>query len=129
MSNTLIRWETGRWTLASLWSWLRRPVAAEPAHPSGRIEPVRWVEIPGYGRMVVGVVVNAIGDGCPKPQILTLKAINQVAPGVVVELISDNPTAVETIPAMMEAALGLHLMTQKVGGSWHVFVCKQLESP
>lgn len=98
-----------------------------PASTQENLGAQKTMLIPGYGEVIVGHVVNAVGDSCPKPQILTLKAVNQVPPGSVVELISDNVTAVETIPAMMEAALGMHLMTMKVDKCWHVFVCKSLE--
>ena len=84
----------------------------------------REVEIPGLGVITVSRTVDCIGDGCPKPQLLTLKALNLVREGEVVELISDNPTAVETIPAMMLAAYGSHLATVRDDGCWKVYVRK-----
>lgn len=84
----------------------------------------REVELSGIGRVRVARTVDCIGDGCPKPQILTLKALNQVPEGLVVELVSDNPTAVETIPAMMDAAYGRHLATIRDVGCWRVYVRK-----
>lgn len=82
------------------------------------------VEIPGFGTVAVARTVNCIGDSCPKPQLLTLKALNQLPEGSVVELISDNPTAVETIPAMMLAVFGDHLATIREDGCWKVYVRK-----
>ncbi len=84
----------------------------------------REVEIRGLGVMKVARSVNCIGDGCPKPQLLTLKALNQLPEGSVVELISDNPTAVETIPSMMMAAYGSHLATIRDDSYWKVYVRK-----
>ena len=84
----------------------------------------REVELPGIGRIQVARTLDCMGDGCPKPQILTLKALNQVPAGLVVELVSDNPTAVETIPAMMDAAYGQHLATIREVGYWRVYVRK-----
>lgn len=82
------------------------------------------VDVPGVGLLTVSRTVNCVGDGCPKPQLLTLKALNQVEDGDVVELISDNPTAVETIPAMMLAVFGSHLATVRGDGCWKVYVRK-----
>lgn len=84
----------------------------------------REVELPGIGMVMIARSVNCIGDGCPKPQLLTLKALNQVQDGDVVELVSDNPTAVETIPAMMLSAYGSHLATVRREGCWKVYVRK-----
>jgi TusA-related sulfurtransferase len=47
-----------------------------------------------------------------------------VQDGDVVELVSDNPTAVETIPAMMLSAYGSHLATVRREGCWKVYVRK-----
>ena len=80
------------------------------------------VELPGVGLVHVDRTINCIGDGCPKPQLLTLKALNTVEEGGVVELISDNPTAVETIPSMMLSAYGTHLATVRRDGCWKVYV-------
>ena len=82
------------------------------------------VDIPGVGPVTVARTVNCIGDGCPKPQLMTLKALNQVEDGDIVELVSDNPTAVETIPAMMLSAYGSHLATVRTEGCWKVYVRK-----
>lgn len=82
------------------------------------------VDVPGVGALLVTRSVNCIGDGCPKPQLMTLKALNQVAVGDVVELVSDNPTAVETIPAMMMAVYGSHIATIRGDGCWKVYVRK-----
>jgi tRNA 2-thiouridine synthesizing protein A len=114
-----------------LGSWLSRWINGVDGEPHRELFPleIRQVDIPGFGSLPVGVTVNCIGDGCPKPQILTLKAVNQVPPGIVVELLSDNATAVETIPAMMEAALGTHLLTIRSEGCWRVYVCKGVVEP
>jgi tRNA 2-thiouridine synthesizing protein A len=82
------------------------------------------VDLPGVGRLIVARKVDCVGDGCPKPQLLTLKALNQVAVGDVVELVSDNPTAVETIPALMMAVYGSHIATVRGEGCWKVYVRK-----
>jgi tRNA 2-thiouridine synthesizing protein A len=85
------------------------------------------VELPGLGLVMVARTVDCIGDSCPKPQLLTLKALNQLPEGAIVELITDNPTAVETIPAMMLAAFGQHLASIRSDGCWKVYVRKDIE--
>jgi len=90
---------------------------------AGFLEP-HDVDIGGLGRIRVARSVNCIGDGCPKPQLLTLKALNQLPEGSVVELISDNPSAVETIPSMMMAAYGAHIATVRDESCWRVYVRK-----
>lgn len=67
--------------------------------------------------------VQCKGDGCPKPQLLTLKALSFVKPDEVIELVTDNLAAVETIPAMMYTVDGEHLVTiQDEPGHWRVYV-------
>ncbi|MGM0412325.1 MAG: sulfurtransferase TusA family protein [Pseudomonadota bacterium] len=77
----------------------------------------------GEERVRVRRRVKCEGDGCPKPQLLTLKALSLVGPGEGVELVTDNPAAVETIPAMMHSVDGEHVATiQDEQGHWRVYV-------
>lgn len=105
------------------WFNKTRRSTQRPCTPPAVVE-TRPVEVPGVGVIEVARTVNCIGDGCPRPQLLTLKALNQLPPGSVVELVSDNPTAVETIPAMMLAAYGSHLATVREDAVWRVYVRK-----
>lgn len=102
------------------WRWPNKNMQAAHATTGSSFE----VDVPGVGLLAVARSVNCVGDGCPKPQLLTLKALNQVQVGDVVELVSDNPTAVETIPAMMMAVYGSHIATIRGDGCWKVYVRK-----
>lgn len=112
--------------LARSFSWFGggRKRTERRTEPPATVPEPREVDVPGIGIVVVARTVNCIGAGCPKPQLLTLKALNLVYEGDTVELISDNVTAVETIPAMMLAAYGRHLATVRDDGCWKVYVRK-----
>lgn len=106
----------------ALFTRMRGKHTRDPHVITGR----REVEVPGFGSVVVACTVNCLGDGCPRPQLLTLKALREVADGEIVELISDNLAAVETIPAMMLTEEGTHLKTVRDGLRWKVYVRKGL---
>lgn len=82
------------------------------------------VELPGYGIIEVGCRVACEGEGCPRPQLLTLKALNDNPKGVVIEVVTDNLSVVETIPSMMDIYEGKHLGTVQGEGNWHIYVCR-----
>ncbi len=72
----------------------------------------------------VSQVVDVLGDSCPRPQLLTKKALSKAASGAVIEIMVDNPTSMEAIPTMMLELNGSHLGTLKVERYWRVFVRK-----
>lgn len=82
----------------------------------------RWVEMPNGEQVHVRQRVICLGDGCPKPQLLTLKALGNIEAGEVVQLDTDNPAIVDTIPAMMFAAEGEVIATVRDDGIWHLYV-------
>ena len=84
----------------------------------------RRVELPEVGEVTVVYTVNCIGDSCPRPQLLTLRALDEAVDGEVVELISDNPASVETISALMLVADGQHLATLRNGDVWEIYLQK-----
>ncbi len=83
------------------------------------------VELPGHGIIEVGCRVACEGEGCPRPQLLTLKALNDNPKGVVIEVITDNLSVVETIPSMMDIYEGRHLGTVQRQGNWHIYVRRE----
>lgn len=85
-------------------------------------EQSREVELTDGRLVVVRQRVECLGDGCPKPQLLTLKALSLVEPGEVVELVTDSVTAAETISAMMNLADGEYLATERDEGVWRVYI-------
>ena len=85
----------------------------------------RNVDLPGYGLVEVGCRLDCEGEGCPRPQLRTLKALDENANGVVVEVITDNPSVVETISSMMDMFEGHHLATIKDKDTWRIYVRRE----
>jgi tRNA 2-thiouridine synthesizing protein A len=69
-------------------------------------------------------VVDCIGDSCPRPQLMTKKAVDKAASGDVIEVRVDNSTSMEAIPPMMSSLASRHLGTIKSGHYWSVIVAK-----
>lgn len=86
---------------------------------------LRSVEIPGLGKTWLARSVDCIGAMCPRPQLLTLKVLGEVDPGEIVEIVLDNPTAVEGFPALAETLGCMHLATVSDFGCWRVYLRKE----
>jgi tRNA 2-thiouridine synthesizing protein A len=72
----------------------------------------------------VATVIDCVGDSCPRPQLMTKKAMQNAAAGEVIEVRIDNSTSMEAIPPMMPELGGRHLGTVKAGRYWRVIVAK-----
>lgn len=105
-------------------SWVMQIFSGNP-HASP-VTATREVELPGFGRLRVTRSVVCMNENCPRPQLLTMKALSQVEDGDVVELVSDNPAAVESISALMLVIYCTHLATCKEDGCWRVYMRKGL---
>jgi len=46
--------------------------------------------------------LNVQGYTCPYPVLFTVRALEQIAPGEILEVVFDNPPSCETIPATAE---------------------------
>lgn len=68
--------------------------------------------------------VDCIGDSCPRPQLMTKKAVGEAKAGDVVEVVLDNPTSVEALPPMCTEIAATHLDTVKDARCWKVYVRK-----
>ena len=68
--------------------------------------------------------VDCRGDSCPRPQLMTKKAVSEVAPGGVVEVLVDNPSSVEALPPMCDELNATHLETVKDPDCWRVYIKK-----
>lgn len=68
--------------------------------------------------------VDCRGDSCPRPQLMTKKAVGEIAPGAVVEVLVDNPTSVEALPPMCNELDATHLATIKDPACWRVYIQK-----
>lgn len=68
--------------------------------------------------------VDCLGDSCPRPQLMTKKALREAAPGDVIEVIVDNPSSMEALPPMCAGLGATHLETMKADRCWQVFIRK-----
>jgi len=68
--------------------------------------------------------VDCLGDSCPRPQLMTKKAVGAAAPQDVIEVLVDNPTSMEALPPMCGALTATHLGTQSGDKCWHVYIQK-----
>jgi tRNA 2-thiouridine synthesizing protein A len=83
------------------------------------------VTLPEYGAVRVQCRLICTGQSCPKPQLLALKALRENPVGCVVEVITDNLAAVETISAMMDNYASQHLGTLPDNDCWRVYVRRE----
>jgi len=86
----------------------------------------REENLPGLGRVRVAYVVDCIGSMCPRPQLLTMKILDQVAEGDVIEVVSDNAAAVESFPSLAQAMFSTHLLTLRDERCWRLYMRKGL---
>lgn len=68
--------------------------------------------------------VDCLGVSCPRPQLMTKKAISEVAIGEVIEVLVDNPSSVEALPPMCDELDATHLETIKAPNCWRVYIRK-----
>ncbi len=68
--------------------------------------------------------IDCIGDSCPRPQLMTKKAVGEARPGDVIEVLVDNPSSVEALPPMCDELDATHLETAKAEHCWRVFIRK-----
>ena len=69
-------------------------------------------------------VVDCIGDSCPRPQLMTKKAVGEIGVSEVVEVMVDNPSSVEALPPMCDELGATHLETVKDARCWKVYIRK-----
>ncbi len=89
-------------------------------------------EIKGGGEVVLGDgskvtiarQVDCLGVSCPRPQLMTKKAISEVAIGEVIEVLADNPSSVEALPPMCDELDATHLETTKAPNCWRIYIRK-----
>lgn len=68
--------------------------------------------------------VDCRGDSCPRPQLMTKKAVGEVAAGGLVEVLVDNPSSVEALPPMCNELNATHVETIKDPACWRVYIRK-----
>lgn len=68
--------------------------------------------------------IDCLGDSCPRPQLITKKAVSKAAVGDVIEVLVDNPSSVEALPPMCDEMAATHLETVKADHCWQVYIRK-----
>ena len=92
--------------------------------PSGESGEGRQITLEGGVTITVAKSVDCLGDSCPRPQIMTKKAVESVASCEVVEIVIDNPPSMEAIPPLCPGIGATHLETRKGKNCWEVYVRK-----
>ncbi len=83
------------------------------------------VELPEVGKVTVSRTVDCLGMVCPKPQLLTKKALKEMKSGEVAEILIDNPASVEAVPGVIKKSGGKLLAKIKEGKTFKLYVRKE----
>ena len=92
--------------------------------PSEAATPAGQLTLEDGTVLNISRVVDVLGDSCPRPQLMTKKALGEAVSGAVIEVRVDNPTSMEALPTVVGAVGGTHLVTVKADRHWRVFVRK-----
>lgn len=91
---------------------------------SGLSRTDRSLELPGIGVVRLQVQIDCLGAVCPRPQLLTMRALDHMQEGEILELLVDNPGSSEAIPAMCMTLGSTHLTTVRDDQGWRIYVRK-----
>jgi len=78
----------------------------------------------GGREVTIATHVDCIGDSCPRPQLMTKKALGAASSNDIIEVAVDNPTSMEALPPMCSQLASTHLETVAVDRGWHVYIQK-----
>ena len=87
--------------------------------------PVGEVKLGDGAPVKIARSVDCIGDSCPRPQLMTKKALDNSVSGDVIEVLVDNPSSVEAIPPMLPGLQATHLETKKGDRRWEIYIRKE----
>lgn len=82
------------------------------------------VALSGGEQVSIKQVVDCVGDSCPRPQLMTKKALGQVGSGDVIEVLVDNSSSMEALPPMCPELGASHLETLVGERCWQVVIRK-----
>jgi len=68
--------------------------------------------------------VDCIGDSCPRPQLMTKKALSSAGSGDVIEVLVDNSSSMEAIPPMLNGLGAMLLESRKSDRRWEIYIRK-----
>ena len=86
--------------------------------------PVGEVTLDNGTRLTVAQRVDCIGDSCPRPQLMTKKALSSADSGDVIEVLVDNSSSLEAIPPMLNGLGATLLENRKSDRHWGIYVRK-----
>lgn len=86
--------------------------------------PVGSVTLSNGQEVEISASIDCLGDSCPRPQLMTKKALSNAARDDVIEILIDNPSSMEAIPPMLPGLNATHLETVKGDRRWEVYVRK-----
>ncbi len=72
----------------------------------------------------VARIVDCLGVSCPRPQLMTKKAVGEIAIGDIIEVLADNPSSVEALPPLCDELDATHLDTVKASNCWRIYIQK-----
>lgn len=82
----------------------------------------RELTLPDGSRVTVAREIDCLGLSCPRPQLMTKKAVQEAKANDVIAVLIDNPTSVEAIPPLCRGMNATHLATLKEPRHWEVVV-------
>ena len=68
--------------------------------------------------------LDCLGDSCPRPQMMTKNALNNMQKKNVIEITVDNPSSMEAIPPMGPQLGATHLETVTGNNCWKIYMRK-----
>lgn len=99
-----------------------------PASRLARLASGRTVRqdftVPGHGALIANASVDLTGETCLRTNLVTKHVLDALAAGQVVEIVSDNLSAVETIPFMLAGHGCAHVGTLHLEGIWKIYARK-----
>lgn len=75
-------------------------------------------------KIQVARIVDCLGVSCPRPQLMTKKAVAEIAVGDIIEVLADNPSSVEALPPLCDELDATHLDTVKASNCWRIYIQK-----
>jgi len=86
--------------------------------------PVSSAVLSSGETVTVAVSIDCIGDSCPRPQLMTKKALSLAVPEDILEILIDNPTSMEAVTTLIPELGATHLETVKATRCWKLYVRK-----
>lgn len=89
---------------------------------SAPVSVLRRVDLPQWGSVALARSIDCLGEMCPRPQLLTVKVVDEIGVGEVIEVLTDNAAAVEGFPALAMKLNCEHLATVREAGHWRIYL-------